>query len=180
MNGGDNNVIENFNYNESLALSTADPWCSPVRCVVGNVNGTAADVRTLTRQGIIYPETSVRHTASGYAWRLAPTDANVSATVPLWLKVAEIAVNANALVTVKAWLRRSNTGLTVSLVCRGGQIAGVDNDVKVDMTANADTWEEVTLTFTPSAAGVVEIEAWAYGGTTYSGYIDDMTISQAA
>jgi hypothetical protein len=47
------------------------------------------------------------------------------------------------------------------------------------MTAAANTWEEVTITFTPSEAGFVEITAEAYGGTTYTGYVDDMTITQA-
>ena len=177
--GGPGVYIANFNYSESTPLSAGDPWCTPPRIAVGNVNGTPTDFRTLTRQGIIYSETSVRHTVSGYAWKLCPTDANVSAATPLWLKVAEIAVNANSQVTVSAWLRRTNAGITGSLVCRGGQIAGVDSNMVSSLTVGADTWEQVTITFTPTAAGVVEIEAWAYGGTTYSVYVDDLSISQA-
>ncbi len=34
----------------------------------------------------------------------------------------------------------------------------------------------MTITFTPTAAGFVNIEAWAYGGTTDSVYVDDMTL----
>lgn len=130
--------------------------------------------------GNIQAQTTVRHTESGLAWQLNPTDsAECNATSPLWLRVAQVAVNANALVTCKLWLRRTHADITGSLVVRGGQIAGVTNDVKVDMTAAADTWEEVTLTFTPTAAGIVEIEAWAYGGNSYSVYVDDFTVSQA-
>ena len=47
------------------------------------------------------------------------------------------------------------------------------------MTAAADTWERVSLSFTPTETGVVEIFAYAYGGTTYTGYVDDLSISQA-
>jgi len=65
------------------------------------------------------------------------------------------------------------------LVCRGKQIAGVNSNVTASMTAAADTWEELQIQFTPTEAGVVEIEAWAYGGTTYSGWVDDMTITVA-
>jgi hypothetical protein len=83
------------------------------------------------------------------------------------------------LVTIKAWMRRDNTGLTMRLVCKGGQIAGVTSDVVSAMTAAANTWEELTITFTPTEVGVVEITAEAWGGTTYSGWVDDMTISQA-
>jgi hypothetical protein len=56
----------------------------------------------------------------------------------------------------------------------------VPDDVIASMTAAADTWEEVALSFTPTEAGVVEIEVWAYGGTTYSGFVDDLTLEQAA
>ena len=76
-------------------------------------------------------------------------------------------------------MRRDNTGLSMRLMCKGGQLAGIANDVSSAMTAAADTWEEVTITFTPTVAGVVEILAEAWGGTTYSGWVDDMTISQA-
>ena len=95
------------------------------------------------------------------------------------LPIAQIAVGASALVTVKAWMRRTNTGLTGRLVCKGSQIDGVAADVTSSITAAANTWEEVSLTFTPSEAGVVEIETQWYGGTTYTGYVSDATFSQA-
>lgn len=115
----------------------------------------------------------------GIAWKLSPTSDTRSAEYPLDYVVATIAVLANALVTVKLWMRRTNTALTGVLVCRGGQINGVTNDVSSSMTAAADTWEEITITFTPTENGVVEIEAWAYGGTTHSLYIDDFSMTQA-
>jgi hypothetical protein len=65
------------------------------------------------------------------------------------------------------------------LVCKGRQIAGVDDDVTASITAAADTWQELNISFTSSEAGVVEIEAYAYGGTTYTVFVDDLTISQA-
>ena len=40
-------------------------------------------------------------------------------------------------------------------------------------------WEQLSLTFTPSESGVVEIEAQFYGGTTYNGWVSDSAISQA-
>lgn len=96
--------------------------------------------------------------------------------------IATVACNASSLVTVKCWFYRSHANLVGTLKCRGGQIDGVSSDVTSSMTVGATTWEELTITFTPNEAGVVEIEALFYpndGVTTYSGYIDDMTISQA-
>jgi hypothetical protein len=75
-------------------------------------------------------------------------------------------------------MRRDNTGLTMRLVCPGGQILGVSSNVFTDMTAAADTWETVTITFTPTKPGAVDIYAYAFGGTTFSGYVSNLTASQ--
>jgi hypothetical protein len=129
---------------------------------------------------LISSATDQRNTASGISWKIQPTSTTVRhSRNPVILSLSKVACAANSLVTVKAWMRRSNTGLTMRLVCKGGQIAGVDNDVVDSMTAAADTWAEQTITFTPTEVGVVEITAEAFGGTTFSGWVDDMTITQA-
>ncbi|MBU0964731.1 hypothetical protein KKC06_06855 [Patescibacteria group bacterium] len=141
---------------------------------------TADNHKIFTEGGLISSEVSVRHTASGIAWKLAVTSTNRSSNHPLDLEIAKIACSANNEVTVKAWMRKDHaTNITGKLVCRGGQIAGVASDVVATKSNVADTWEELTIQFTPTEAGVVEVEVWAYGGTTNSVYVDDMTISQA-
>jgi parallel beta-helix repeat protein len=119
-------------------------------------------------------QNTVRHTAADVAWQLSPTANIRNAFYPMTLPVATLAVNANAMVTVSCWFRRNNTGITGALFCRGLQIAGVDDDVVAVTTAPADTWEQLTISFTPTEAGVVEILALAYGGTAYSVYVDDI------
>lgn len=135
---------------------------------------------TILNGGTISSAVDQRHTASGVSWKMSPTSTTryLSAT-PLILPLAKIACAANSLVTVKAWMYRDNIGLTMQLTCKGGQIAGVSADVTTAMTAAAATWEEVTISFTPTATGVVQITAEAYGGTTFNGWVDDMTITQA-
>lgn len=140
---------------------------------------TVGNHQIFTDGGLISSDTTTRHTASGICWKMSPTSAIRASGYPLFLSLAKVACVASSLVTVKAWMRRSNTGLTMRLVCKGGQIGGVTTDQVASMTAAADTYEELTITFTPSADGVVEIIAEAYGGTTYNGYVDDMTITQA-
>lgn len=122
--------------------------------------------------------TDERHTASGISWKIQPTSTDRSNLWPVILPLAKVACAANSLVTVKAWMRRNNSGLTMRLVCKGDQIAGVTNDVTSSISTTND-WEELTITFTPTEVGVVEITAEAWGGTTYSGWVDDLTISQA-
>lgn len=132
-----------------------------------------------SNRGIITSDTTTRHTASGISWKMSPTSTNADVNVPLKLSIAKIACTANNLVTVKAWMRRDDTGLTMSLCCPANQLSGITSDVVSSMTAAANTWEEITITFTPTEAGTVEIFALAYGGTSYNGYVDDMTITQA-
>lgn len=129
--------------------------------------------------GLAGAETSVRHTASGIAWYMQPTTTECSERHPVQLKIVTgVLVETGNLVTVTAWMRRDDTGLTMRLICKGGQIAGVATDVSADMTAAANTWEQVSITFTPSETGVVEIYAQAFGGTTYTGYVDDVDVAQ--
>lgn len=149
------------------------------RLLSNNHDNTAGNHKIFTDGGLISSATDQRNTASGISWKLQPTSTNRSSAYPLDLSLAKVAVAANSLVTIKAWMRRDNTGLTMRLVCKGGQIAGVSSDVVESMSAAANTWQELTITFTPTEAGVVEITAEAFGGSTFSGWVDDMTITQA-
>jgi hypothetical protein len=144
-----------------------------------NHDQTAGNHKIFMNGALISAAADQRKTASGISWKIQPTSSNRVSASPVLLSLAKVACAANSLVTVKAWMRRSNTDLTMRLVCKGGQIAGVDTDVVDAMTAAADTWAEQTITFTPTEVGVVEITAEAWGGTTFSGWVDDMTISQA-
>lgn len=125
-------------------------------------------------------QTTVTDSPAAGSWKMSPTSTTTkTAAFPIKLKLGTVVVGASALVTITARMRRSNTGLTVNLVCPGGQIPGVASDVSTAMTAAADTWETVTITFTPTKAGAVDIYAYASGGTTYSGYVCNLTASQA-
>lgn len=125
-------------------------------------------------------EATVRHTASDIAWKVSPLSTSyINSGRQARLPIAEIPCNASALVTIKVWMRRTNTGLTASLLIPRMQLTGMTTDVRTAMTAAADTWEEITATFTPTEAGVVEVFVECYGGTTYSLYVDDITATQA-
>jgi hypothetical protein len=144
-----------------------------------NHDQTVDNHKIFISNGLISAATDQRHTASGISWKLQPTNANLRNSIwPVTLSLAKVACSASNLVTIKAWMYRDNAGLTMRLVCKGGQIAGVPNDVTSSLTTT-NAWEEETITFTPTETGVVEIIAEAWGGATFSGWVDDMTISQA-
>jgi hypothetical protein len=143
-----------------------------------NHDQTADNHKIFMAGALISSATDQRHTASGISWKIQPASFNRSSAWPIVLSLAKVACSANNLVTIKAWMYRDNAGLTMRLVCKGGQLAGVASDVIASVTTT-NAWEEETITFTPTETGVVEITAEAWGGTTFSGWVDDMTISQA-
>ena len=157
-----------------------------------NFNGTTNDHRILRRNGCIKSETTVRHGTDGIAWRFEPRiehtgNLSFSTTTnnefgPFTLRVAELFVEANKEVTFKAYLRRTNTGLTIRLAARRHEnenIFTLGSDVYANCTAAADTWQEVTLSVTPIDSGSLTINCEAFGGNSYSGYIDDISVTQA-
>jgi hypothetical protein len=129
--------------------------------------------------GTVNQQTAVVDSPATTSWRMRPTSTTASATSPLLLKLGTVVCAASSAVTVTARMQRSvNTSLTMRLICPGGQITGVANDVFSDMTAAANTWETVSITFTPTKAGAVDIYAHAFGGTTFSGYVCNLTATQ--
>jgi hypothetical protein len=129
--------------------------------------------------GLATSQTAVRNTPSGYAWSMAPTSTTtVTSEYPIKLKIASIAANGGSPVTISAFMRRTNTGLTMQLVCPGGQPYGPSTDTVASMTAAANTWEQVSISFTPTQNAVYDIYAYAFGGTTFTGYVDDLGVTQ--
>ena len=143
-------------------------------------DGNALNHQQYMNNGTTSSEATIRHTASGISWKLSPSLATyTTALSPYYMPIAKVACASGTLVTASVWMYRTNTGLTARLMCKGLQILGVSSDVSTAMTAIANTWEQVTITFTPTEIGVVELLAECWGGTTYSLYVDDFSVSQA-
>jgi hypothetical protein len=169
---------KNILINEALEVGLSTFYASYL--FSENHDQTAGNHKIFMDGALISAATDQRNTPSGVSWKIQPTNSTTRGSFrPVILSLAKVACAANSLVTIKAYMRRSNTDLTMRLMCKGGQIAGVTADQVSTMSAAADTWEELTITFTPTEVGVVEITAEAWGGTTFSGWVDDMTISQA-
>lgn len=120
---------------------------------------------------------SDRHTASGLAWKLTPGSTARDDFYPAFVSCRAFAFNSGSLVTVKAWIKRSSTSLTNRVRIPGGKIAGVDTDLVATGSAAANTYEQVTLSFTPTEKGALELIYEAFGGTTNSAWIDDIEIT---
>lgn len=142
-----------------------------------NHDQTAGNHKIFCDGGLISSDSVVTNSA-GISWKMSPTSANRNIDYPLNLRVALVAVGASTLVTAKLKVRRDNSGAAIQLMCKGGQIAGVINDVSAAAVGAIDTWEEVIITFTPTEAGVVELTAEAYGNG-FNAWFDDLIITQA-
>ena len=93
-----------------------------------------------------------------------------------------MAVASSGKVTVKVYFKKSGTGIAGALRCRYGQIAWSDGTSDITVTCPDNTSRnQVTLEFTPTEAGVVEIEAgaWYVSSTSQTVIIDDIEITQA-
>lgn len=132
---------------------------------------------TVRRHFVFATDTVTRHSV-GMSWKLTLT-ANVldeSVTLPVDVTLAEIAVKANLPVTITVWMQRDSTSLTAGLRVADNWLDGVA-DTRAAMTVGTGTWEQVTLTFTPTEAGVIPIFGFAYGALN-SAWFDDMAVSQ--
>ena len=152
---------------------------------------SAVDHRNYTDGGAFVSTQAAgkRHTASGLAWMLTPQSTrvnNASTFYPLDVELAEIAVNANTLVTITCWVMvDSLTAITGQILIKGGQLAGVNggtvNGIVQDLTSTctSTSYQLLTLTFTPTQSGVVTLTGRAWYNTGVSNvYYDDISVSQ--
>jgi len=155
-----------------------------------NYNGTANDHRIYVANGMIKSETSVRHGTDGVAWKIQPRLVHTGSSSyvathntvdePLYFAVVKLFVEANKVVTFKAYVRRDNTGITATVAARLDKNPfTLTSDVAVSCTANANTWQELTLSVTPIDSGELIIDFEAFGGNTHTAYIDDISVTQA-
>jgi hypothetical protein len=208
IGAGNNVIIRNTTINNSIATdisyedATVDGDCDLYNCSLGSSTKVVLPYTTLyrklrsTRQdkidgnhwvydnnGNINSQTAVRHTASGIAWKMSPNTANKRSNFPLEMSLCKVACASGTAVTVKAFLRRDNIGIEGRIRIKGGTMQGVTSDVSANITVGANTWEELTISFTPTSMEVAEIFVQAYypdSGTTYtySIYVDDITVTQ--
>ncbi len=179
--GGDTVYLDNC----TLASST-ETLINPAVGQFTRIMSTNHDATVNNHQqwhdgGKIISDSTTRHTASGIAWKFSPTNAARVAVYPLRTIIAKVAVSSGTLVTVAVFCAKDSSNISGGLFIRGGQIGGPTADTTVlSSCATTSTYETVATTtnWTPTAAGVVEIEGIAYGGTTNNFWMDDISITQ--
>lgn len=146
-------------------------------------NGSDTDYRYYQYFWEVISQTTERHTASGIAWQMNITTQKLRTTNdPTKYKISTIAVNANSQVTYKVWVKKTHaTNIDVDVIIFAGSLPGINSNITAT-AANNTNWQELTLTFTPTTKGVVDVYMNGYASTgpyTNSIYIDDVTVTQA-
>lgn len=143
-----------------------------------NVSGEVANIFA---QGQITPETSIRHTASGYSWKFSGQSGGISNLHNL--EIGKVIVNGGSAVTISVWAYKnatSGSGPTGVLTVLANTDIGISSDQTADTSSISDqTWTKITVTFTPTAAGIVSVLIGSYDGHKGQMYFDDVEISQA-
>jgi hypothetical protein len=91
-------------------------------------------------------------------------------------RLAQVAVEGGVATTIGVYMRRDNTGVSGRLFIPGGQLTGMDDDLSDTMAVAENQWELVSVSFTPSETGVIDVWVEVWGGTTYNLWIDDFSV----
>lgn len=144
------------------------------RNVIINYGGTPNVTKVAASAGTISSDTTTTNT-SGTSWSFAPIADRQNSSYPLSMELAKVYVVSGSAVTVTAYTRRDNAGQNIGIRVIGDSALGVSTATALNTAAN-NTWQQVTLTFTPTTSGVVRIDGVSYG--TNTGWIDDIAITQ--
>ena len=172
------NIIHNATIAEATKVDTSTTYYANVRVHINNMGGYSyvySNYATANSQ-------NASAGGTGKEWKFAITDAARTSIYPFYIPIARVAVASSGKVTVKVYFKKSGTGIAGGLRCRVNQLAWSDGTSDITVTCPNDTSRnQVTLEFTPTAAGVVEIEAgaWYTGSTSQTVIIDDIEITQA-
>ena len=153
-----------------------------------NYDNTANDHRIYYMNCLVTSDSTTTQSGSGYSWKytqLAYSSAvkTRSADFPLRFKLAEVYVTANSQVTATIYARRTdnqtNDYVALAALAVDNAAVGITTDVKSSaLSGSVDTWVQLTLTFTPTIAGVATITALMSASSTSDNvWIDTLEIA---
>lgn len=134
-----------------------------------------------TFRGTVNWQTSVKQGSDPGAWRVVLISATSrTESVPIRFQIAQIAVEANKQVTVKAWVKKDNATTVGCKIMVEGSTFTLPGITETSATAaNNTNWQELTITFTPTQEGVVPIwfESFYISGNSNT-YVGSITVTQ--
>lgn len=157
-----------FNLNFSEASLTTNSFATtPGYVYQQNTNGTSVALINSVGTSVTQDATTTNGTAP-FSWKTSFTNACRNSQFPTQFLLASVYLTANVPVTISVWSKKDNTtGVVNQLVIPAYQINGVTTDQIATGTATV-SFEQLSLSITPTASGVVNIYARSYltGATT--------------
>lgn len=176
--------IGNINYIKEASLADS-------LSVTGMAMGSNAQLWSIKEDGVegnnwgyFYGSTYNWQTTTKYgtqpgAGKITITSSERNSAYKIPIKIAEIACEADKLVTVKAWVKKDHaTNVACQIRVDTDAVTGVTGDTTVK--ADDTNWEELTLTFTPDFQSVCEIffDSWYVSGNSNT-YVGTISVTQA-
>ena len=142
-------------------------------------DGVSGASVTQLRHNKIEKETSTVQASGGIAWKQTITSDSPSSN-PKAFDVAKIAVNGGSQVTLSVYCYRNSTNTYGGIHIKPNALIGITSAVRGYTSGSTGAWEQVSVTCTPNAAGILEVQL---GGYRSSGegiiYYDTFSASQA-
>lgn len=166
------------NYVHNASLGDATKFASTLnyadqRCISTKEGGDPLVNISYCDLGTISDDHTVKFGSNTRSRKFSPTSVLRDFSYPLNEVVGLLYCEANTPATFSIMVRRSNTGIAARLRIKGFLYEGLaDEVVSSSASAQADEWEELSITVTPTEDCVIEVLGDAYGGTTYSAYFD--------
>lgn len=133
--------------------------------------------------GVFELQTGDVHTGGSKAWKYTTTTtAEKYYGVTHTLKLASAAVVANKLVTVTCYVKKSASTQVAGIRVPAIFLPGYTSNIVSNFSSTAGTWEQLTITFTPTADCVFDLEGYInYDEATTNTEVvwDDLSITQA-
>ena len=112
--------------------------------------------------------------------RVQVTSSNAISRTPLRLPLGQFEITRGETTSVAVRMRRDNAGLSMGLSYMPTEgLPGITAEQRALMTAAANTWETVTLSLSPTGSGtqIVSLDLIAWGGQSFNGYVESITVT---
>lgn len=151
---------------------------------VSRVAGAAGDARVrMHAVWVIQKATTPVHGSTTYSYQHTPVSGKQIVNAPLIQRCKPFAVDSTGTLTISIWVRRDHaSNVSAKLVVRGMQVDGISTDLTDTISVGADTWEQLTVSGSPSEKVPIQVELHSWNTTTTSThniFFGDATVTQA-
>lgn len=135
---------------------------------------------TIEQYGISMLQSTTTQTGSGFAWQVTLSSTTRDSTFPFNLPLAKVLCESGKTYTVKVYCKKDDaTNVSAQLRCSSTWINGITE--QTDTKADDTNWEQLSISFTPTENGVVEIfgDVWCSSITNANVYWDTFEVTSA-